>query len=125
MCARAAGVSFRYLLEVWPEPGSIQVLCGTGNNGGDGFLVADLAHKRGIEVSVVQLGDPGKISGDAQLARKQALDNGVPRQSRREALAAEVASWPEEVLPGLRKQLLDGKPGMNFEPKTRSSIIFK
>ena len=55
----------------------MQVLCGTGNNGGDGFLMADLAHKRGIPVTVIQLGDPEKISGDALLARKQALANGV------------------------------------------------
>ena len=64
-------------MQAWPDPESIQVLCGTGNNGGDGFLVADLAQKRGIPVNVLQLGDPSKISGDALLARNQALANGV------------------------------------------------
>ena len=53
------------------------MLCGTGNNGGDGFLIADLAHKRGIPTTVLQLGDPRKITGDALLARQQALANGV------------------------------------------------
>jgi hydroxyethylthiazole kinase-like uncharacterized protein yjeF len=77
LMSRAAEAVFRYLLEAWPEPGRLQILCGTGNNGGDGFLVADLAHKRGMEVIVLQLGDPAKISGDARLARQQALDNGV------------------------------------------------
>jgi len=77
LMARAAEAAFRYLLEAWPEPPGLQVLCGTGNNGGDGYLLADLAHKRGIDVVVVQLGDPGKISGDAYLARRQALENGV------------------------------------------------
>jgi NAD(P)H-hydrate epimerase len=75
--ARAAEVAFRYLLGAWPEPEVLQVVCGTGNNGGDGFLIADLAHKRGIETIVIQLGDPGKIRGDALLARQQALANGV------------------------------------------------
>lgn len=77
LMARAAEVAFRYLLETWPEPEVLQVLCGTGNNGGDGFLIADLAYKRGIETTVIQLGDPGKIGGDALLARQQALANGV------------------------------------------------
>ena len=75
--SRAAGAAFDALLRAWPEPECIQVLCGTGNNGGDGFLMADLAHKRGIPVNVLQLGDPAKIGGDALLARDQALANGV------------------------------------------------
>ena len=77
LMSRAADAAFRYLLELWPEPGRLQVLCGTGNNGGDGYLIADLAHKRGIDVTVVQLGDPARIGGDARLARQQALANGV------------------------------------------------
>ena len=77
LMSRAANAAFDYLLEAWPEPERLQVLCGTGNNGGDGFLMADLAHKRGIEVTVIQLGDAEKITGDALLARKQALANGV------------------------------------------------
>ncbi|MAT94404.1 MAG: bifunctional ADP-dependent NAD(P)H-hydrate dehydratase/NAD(P)H-hydrate epimerase [Halioglobus sp.] len=77
LMARAADAAFRYLLDAWPEPGALQVLCGTGNNGGDGFLLADLAHKRGIPVTVHLLGDPAKIGGDAKTARAQALANGV------------------------------------------------
>lgn len=77
LMSRAANAAFDYLLETWPEPGKLLVLCGTGNNGGDGFLMADLAHKRGIEVTVLQLGDADKIGGDALLAREQALANGV------------------------------------------------
>ncbi|MEP1473120.1 MAG: NAD(P)H-hydrate dehydratase [Halieaceae bacterium] len=77
LMARAAQAAFDCLVTVWPEAEHVQVLCGTGNNGGDGFLIADLAHKRGIAVSVWQLGDPNKISGDAALARDQALANGV------------------------------------------------
>ncbi|MEH6634878.1 MAG: NAD(P)H-hydrate dehydratase [Halioglobus sp.] len=77
LMSRAATATFRCLLDIWPNPECIQVLCGTGNNGGDGFLLADLAHKRGIGVTVLQIGDPDKITGDALLARQQALANGV------------------------------------------------
>jgi len=81
LMSRAAQASFECLLGVWPEAKHIHVLCGTGNNGGDGYLIADLAHKRGIEVRVYQLGDAGKISGDALVARQQAIANGVPVQA--------------------------------------------
>jgi ADP-dependent NAD(P)H-hydrate dehydratase / NAD(P)H-hydrate epimerase len=74
---RAAQASLHTLLARWPEPPHIQVLCGTGNNGGDGYLIADMAHKRGIPVAVMQLGDVGRITGDAAQARQQALANGV------------------------------------------------
>lgn len=80
LMSRAADAAFACLLGAWPEPEQIQVLCGTGNNGGDGYLVADLAHKRGIPAVVYQLGDTGKIGGDALLAREQALANGVPER---------------------------------------------
>ena len=53
------------------------ILCGPGNNGGDGFLIADQAKKRGLPVVAYQLGDVGKIRGDALAAREQALANVV------------------------------------------------
>ncbi|MEM6581103.1 MAG: NAD(P)H-hydrate dehydratase [Pseudomonadota bacterium] len=77
LMSRAATSAFEALLGAWPDPERIQVLCGTGNNGGDGYLIADLAQKRGIDVTVLQIGDPNKVSGDALQARDQALANGV------------------------------------------------
>ena len=81
LMSRAANAAFDSLINTWSDPECVQVLCGTGNNGGDGFLIADLAHKRGIRTQVLQVGDPAKISGDALLARNQALSNGVPIES--------------------------------------------
>ncbi len=74
---RAAQASFDCMTALWPHAGSVQVLCGKGNNGGDGYLLADIAHKRGMEVVVFQLGDATKVSGDAALALQQATANGV------------------------------------------------
>ena len=81
LMSRAAQSAFECLCGVWPDPEFIQVLCGTGNNGGDGYLIADLAHKRGIAVRVLQLGDANKIEGDALIAREQAIANGVDVQT--------------------------------------------
>ena len=45
----------------------IAIICGKGNNGGDGFVVARTLHQRGIEVSVFVVGRVADIKGDARL----------------------------------------------------------
>lgn len=52
------------------------VLCGYGNNGGDGYIVAHLAMAAGWPVRLVQLGDVNKITGDADRARQLWLSEG-------------------------------------------------
>ena len=74
---RAGRAAFDVLLQRWPQPEHIHIVCGTGNNGGDGFIVAALAAERGIPVSVWQVGDGAKIAGDALLARRFAEQAGV------------------------------------------------
>ncbi len=62
-CAGAAAYSA--LRAHWPEARRIVVLCGVGNNAGDGFVLARLALAAGCQVSVLQLGDVAVIKGDA------------------------------------------------------------
>ena len=78
LMSRAAVAALATLLERWPAPGCLQVLCGSGNNGGDGYLLAEQAHKRGIAVQVWQLAAPERLQGDAARAWTQARDAGVP-----------------------------------------------
>lgn len=74
---RAGQAAFDVLLAAYPEPEKITVFCGTGNNGGDGYVMAVLACQRGIEIEVVQCGDAARISGDALQARQHALQDGI------------------------------------------------
>ena len=44
----------------------VAVLCGRGNNGGDGFVVARLLRGRGVDPTVFVLGAPDAVRGDAR-----------------------------------------------------------
>ena len=47
--------------------GSVAVLCGRGNNGGDGFVVARTLLQRGIDVAVFLFGRVADVRGDARV----------------------------------------------------------
>jgi NAD(P)H-hydrate epimerase len=74
---RAARAAFAALLSRWPEPLSLQIYCGTGNNGGDGFVIAALAQLQKIPVTVYTVGAAEKFTADAQRAYQFARDSGV------------------------------------------------
>ncbi len=70
---RAARECLAALEGHWPDlaatPGRALVLCGPGNNGGDGYLVACLLRQRGWQVRVQALAAPGDSAPDARAAR--------------------------------------------------------
>lgn len=52
----------------FPQAREWLVLCGAGNNAGDGYVVARLAREQGLDVELLALVDPEKLSGDAARA---------------------------------------------------------
>lgn len=57
-----------FLLERYPRAPRIVVLCGKGNNGGDGVVAARLLAASGRAVSVVLLGRASEVKGEAAVA---------------------------------------------------------
>jgi NAD(P)H-hydrate epimerase len=54
-----------FVLERYPAAKRITILCGKGNNGGDGFVVARKLHEAGKLVQVLLLAEPTQLTGDA------------------------------------------------------------
>lgn len=73
----AASIAFNKLIEKWPQTRHVQVFSGSGNNAGDGYLVASLAKEQGLSVEVITLSDPEKLQGDARLAAEWAVKQQV------------------------------------------------
>ena len=88
---RAAEVTFDAMLDSYPESKSVCVLCGTGNNGGDGYVIATLAIKAGLKTTLIQLGDINSIQGDALLAKDAFIvAGGIPLEFDEKQLKADM-----------------------------------
>jgi NAD(P)H-hydrate epimerase len=75
---KAAGRAiFKEINQRWPGA-PVTVFCGSGNNGGDGYIAAALAQERGLPVQLIQLAASEKLTGDAKAAYEYALAAGVP-----------------------------------------------
>lgn len=56
----------------------VAVLCGPGNNGGDGYVAARYLDKAGWPVTLYALGDPAKLAGDAAWAHGEWAGDVLP-----------------------------------------------
>jgi len=65
---RAAKACVASLIRRWPRAKLISIFCGSGNNAGDGYLVAGLLAEKNYTVSVYIVGDQNKLSSDARRA---------------------------------------------------------
>lgn len=62
----AGGAVARFALQQYPQAKRVTLVCGKGNNGGDGFVVARKLHEGGRDVRVVLLAAPDDVKGDAR-----------------------------------------------------------
>lgn len=104
---RAGGEAYRLARDVYPASRHWLVLCGHGNNGGDGYVVARLAAAAGIRVTVIACEGRRALPAEAEAARQAWLDDGGELHSA-------DCSWPTDI-----DLIIDGLvgTGLRFAPR--------
>ena len=74
---RAASSAWHGFRARWPQVRSISVVCGRGNNGGDGHVLAALAAQSGLKVQRITMASLDELGGDAAKAAELATAAGV------------------------------------------------
>ena len=74
---RAGAGAFEVLTKRYPDARNLVVVCGGGNNAGDGYVLARLAKQAGLDVRLVTLVQPGRLKGDAAASARKYLDAGA------------------------------------------------
>lgn len=77
LMARAGVASFHVVKHHFPQIKKIIIVCGKGNNGGDGYVLARLAHEAGINVSLYSLCQIEDLPETARIAATHCLQAGL------------------------------------------------
>ena len=80
---------------------SVMILCGGGNNGGDGLAVARNLHNRGCKIDIILSGDPARYSGDAKINWDIVQAMGLPIGQLEEAKKLAEARDVDLIIDGL------------------------
>lgn len=107
---RAGEAAFRLARATWPEARHWLVLCGHGNNGGDGYVVARLAKAQGIAVMLLAQESDKPLPEEAASARDAWLNAGGE-------IHAPDAPWPSGV-----SLIIDGLLGTGLSGAPRPEI---
>lgn len=76
LMTRAGAVALNEAMNVFQNARRWLIVCGSGNNAGDGYVVARLATLEGLDVAVIAISDPASLSGDATLAYQDFISDG-------------------------------------------------
>lgn len=98
---RAGSRVWTVICERWPELNVITVFTGSGNNGGDAFVVANLARQQGVGVQLIVKGDLSRQSETSRHYSKAWFQAG-----------GEVEEWQQQVIKG--DIIVDGLLGIGL-----------
>jgi ADP-dependent NAD(P)H-hydrate dehydratase / NAD(P)H-hydrate epimerase len=99
-----------YVLLRYPAAERIVVVCGKGNNGGDGFVAARRLYEQGKKVQTIVLADPADLRGDASIMFSKLPQTAIAIQSAEEFDNERVRLALQAVL------YLDAILGTGFKP---------
>jgi ADP-dependent NAD(P)H-hydrate dehydratase / NAD(P)H-hydrate epimerase len=78
---RAGEAALRALRSRWPTAMHVGVVTGSGNNGGDGYVLARFAQAAGLSVTVLAVTPPERLQGDARHAFEDLRASGAQPQA--------------------------------------------
>ena len=97
---RASRTAFIKLKEIWPKARRVSVLCGKGNNGGDGYYMALIAARAGLDVEIVFCGDGNTKGRETGVCLEEVSKAGVTVKKKGEnmlflLITSALASEPQ------------------------------
>lgn len=111
-----------FALDSYPHAKTFGVICGKGNNGGDGFVTARKLQQAGREVRLLLLADPAELQGDAAANFARLQKNSVSRETAPEkpsgSSLAIFNAWGEPAFKEIFgcDVLIDAILGSGFRP---------
>ena len=108
---RAGEGAFQALRRYYPKAHSLAILCGGGNNGGDAYVLARLAHQANLKPSLYSVGSLDKLPSAAKQAAQSCIDAGLTIETfnPKRALKADV--------------IVDGILGIGAHDKVREPAL--
>ena len=110
-----------FVLRQYPNAARVMVVCGKGNNGGDGFAAARLLAAEGVGVRVLLVGRQEDVQGDAAESLrklKEATSDDIVGELEADAEVEESAEVFSEA-----DLLLDAVVGTGFKPPLRGAAL--
>jgi NAD(P)H-hydrate epimerase len=118
MRAASAAVA-AFARQEFPQARRVTVLCGRGNNGGDGMMAARLLAQAGLEVTTLLLGGSDGLTGDAATAWRE-----LTGKAHRRATVIETAADLEAHKAALETDLIiDAVVGTGFKPPLKGLAL--
>jgi len=114
-----AGRNAAHLIRYWtPHNGPVAIVCGRGNNGGDGFVIARHLHNAGIRVELLPACEIMHLTGDA------ATNAGIVEKMGLPLRMFDTVERIAEERPTLRRAMVivDALLGTGFSGKVRSPM---
>ncbi|HEV2215624.1 MAG TPA: NAD(P)H-hydrate epimerase, partial [Terracidiphilus sp.] len=115
----ASGAVAEFAREHFKRARRVTVLCGKGNNGGDGMMAARKLADAGLEVTTLLLGSPTELKGDAAEAWKELAGPAHGRiyaVTTAEELAKHKSAFDAELI-------VDAVVGTGFRPPLRGLAL--
>ena len=110
-----------FALDSYPHAKKFGIICGKGNNGGDGFVVARKLQQAGREVRLLLLADPAELHGDAATNFAKLQKNSTSRETAPEKSNSSLIIFNAWGEPAFREMfscdiLIDAILGSGFRP---------